>query len=237
MTVDLGRTLFSARPLAEYRAMFALTDQDLSGQLLDCPGGAASFTAEVCAAGSEATAVDVAYQHPPAELAALARSEAERGNGYLAGNASRYVWSYFHDLTGHDQARRDAAEGFARDITARPQRYLAAALPHLPFEDRSFDLVLSGHLLFTYTDRLDSAFHLQALLELVRVTRAQVRVFPLLEHTGRTDEQLLDHLRAQLAESGIDSEVRPVSYEFQRGGNQMLLLHAVENDVRQSVNA
>jgi len=64
-----------------------------------------------------------------------------------------------------------------------------------------------------------------------------VRVFPLLEHTGRTDVQLLDHLRAQLAESGIDSEVRPVSYEFQRGGNQMLLLHAVENDVRQSVNA
>jgi len=69
----------------------------------------------------------------------------------------------------------------------------------------------------TYTDRLDEAFHLQALLELVRVARAQVRIFPLLEHTGRGDPRLLQQLRRQLAERGIDSEVRPVGYEFQRG--------------------
>lgn len=224
MTVELGRTLFSSRPLAEYRAMFALTDADLTGRVLDCPGGAASFTAEIRAAGGDATAVDVAYDRAPAELAALARTEAERGNVYMAGNASRYVWKYFPDRTHHDQARREAAEVFARDITAHPQRYVAAALPSLPFGDRSFDLALSGHLLFTYTDRFDTAFHLQALLELARVARKEVRLFPLLEHTGRSDPQLLEHLRAQLAERGIDTDIRPVDYEFQRGGNQMLLL-------------
>jgi hypothetical protein len=225
VTVELGRTLFSARPLAEYRAMFALEDSDLTGRILDCPGGAASFTADLCAAGGEVTAVDVAYQNPSGELAALARSEAERGNAYMAANASRYVWSYYPDVHAHDQARRDAAERFAHDITAHPERYVAAALPSLPFTDRSFDLVLSGHLLFTYTDRLDWGFHLQSLLELVRVARAQVRVFPLLEHTGRSDPPLLDRLREQLSALGIDSEVREVGYEFQRGGKQMLVLH------------
>ena len=43
--VDIGPYLVSARSAAEYRAMFALTDDDLRGRVLDCPGGGASFTA------------------------------------------------------------------------------------------------------------------------------------------------------------------------------------------------
>lgn len=89
-------------------------------------------------------------------------------------------------------------------------------MPHLPFEDRSFDLVLSSHLLFTHTDRLDGAFHLQSLLELARLTHDKVRASPLLGHGGRADEQMVDRLRGQLAECGVDSEVRRVGYEFQR---------------------
>ncbi len=81
MTVGLGPTLFSARPLAEYRAMFALTEVDLSGQGAGLPG--------------RPVAVDVVYERAPAEVAVLARDEAERGNAYMAGNADRYVWSYF----------------------------------------------------------------------------------------------------------------------------------------------
>lgn len=104
-------------------------------------------------------------------------------------------------------------------------------LPDLPFEDRSFDLILSGHLLFTYTDRLDANFHLEALLELVRVTRSEVRVFPLLQHTSHSDSQLLDHPCSQLSASGIHTQMRPVDYEFQRGGNEMLVLTTARSAV------
>jgi hypothetical protein len=38
MSIELGRTLFSARSRAEYRAMFALTDDDLAG-CLTAPAG------------------------------------------------------------------------------------------------------------------------------------------------------------------------------------------------------
>jgi hypothetical protein len=96
---------------------------------------------------------------------------------------------------------------------------------------------LSGHLLFTYPDRLDANFHLEALLELVRVTRSQVRVFPLLQHTGQSDPQLLDYLCSQLSASGIHTQMRPVDYEFQRGGNQMLVLNTTTSAVASSDSA
>lgn len=118
MTVDLGTTLFSVRPLSVYRAMFALTDGDLTGRVLDCPGGAASFTAEVAAAGGDAVAVDPVYDRPAAELAALARDEARRGNAYTAGNAERYVWTWFSGVVAHHRARLGAAEVFAGSSTS-----------------------------------------------------------------------------------------------------------------------
>ena len=59
----IGAVLLSARSLAEYRAMFALSDVALRRRLLDCPGGAASLTAEVNAAGGDATAVGYPYLH------------------------------------------------------------------------------------------------------------------------------------------------------------------------------
>jgi 2-C-methyl-D-erythritol 2,4-cyclodiphosphate synthase len=39
--------LISSRSLAGYRAMFALTDAELSGDVLDCAAGGASFIAEL----------------------------------------------------------------------------------------------------------------------------------------------------------------------------------------------
>ncbi|WP_100501740.1 hypothetical protein [Geodermatophilus chilensis] len=51
---DIGDFLVSARSSAEYRAMFALTDADLRGRVLDCPGGGASFTAAARARGGRA---------------------------------------------------------------------------------------------------------------------------------------------------------------------------------------
>jgi hypothetical protein len=83
--------------------------------------------------------------------------------------------------------------------------------------------VLSSHFLFTYADRLDARFHVAALRELYRVARGEVRAFPLLEQGGRA---VLGLLGAVLAELDLPCCVRPVDYEFQRGGNQMLVLGA-----------
>jgi hypothetical protein len=100
-----------------------------------------------------------------------------------------------------------------------------AALPRLPFRRGRFDLVLSSHFLFTYADRLDLEFHRAALRELHRVARREVRVFPLLEQGGRPVPALLAELLGTL---DIPHRFQRVGYEFQRGGNEMLVLDATQ---------
>ena len=84
--------------------------------------------------------------------------------------------------------QRSALEIFLADRGACPQRYLAEALPCLPFPSSHFDLVLSGHLMFSYapveegglmvSDGLDLDWHHAALIELCRVSTFEVRIYP-----------------------------------------------------------
>lgn len=223
-TSAIGEMLISSRSLDEYRAMFHLTDADLARRILDCPGGAAGFTGEVHALGGDVTACDTAYfEYGPEELAVLAAAEADRGNHYVRAHSEQYEWTFFANPNAHQRIRQQAGQRFAAHIRQHPERYVAGRLPSLPFADASFDLALSSHLLFSYSDTLDHDFHVRSMGELMRVTRDELRIFPLVavgasEQYPRLDE-LLDDLRAH----GISGDVVDVDYEFQRGGNQMLV--------------
>jgi SAM-dependent methyltransferase len=223
---DIGEYLVSSRSLREYRAMFALTGEELRGRVLDCPGGGAGFAAAARAEGIDVVAVDPVYRTPPAELVRRLDAELDRGSRWAVENAGRYVWDFYGDPAGHRRERTASGRLFAGDVVAHPQRYVAAELPRLPFTDAAFDLVLSSHLLFSYADRLDRAFHLRALLELVRVCRGEVRVYPLVHHAGRGLPALVDGLLGDLAAAGLRAEVRPTRYEFQRGARELLVVPA-----------
>ncbi|WP_278266123.1 hypothetical protein [Nocardia sp. AG03] len=221
----LGEFLVSARSLAEYRAMFQLSDDDLSGRrILDCPGGAASFAAEASALGAEVTAIDPIYATAPDDLAARATPETERAVAWAHQHADRYRWDWYGGTAEHAAIRRGAAARFAQDVRSTPDRYLAGALPSLPCPDDSFDLALSSHLLFSYADRLDADFHLAALVELARVATTEARVYPLLDYTGAPLDDLIDHLRTELHDKGIQTSLRKTHYEFHHGADTMLTL-------------
>lgn len=220
---NIGDILVSSRSLAEYRAMFTLTGDDLRRRILDCPGGTASFTAEVCAAGGNVTACDPVYgQYTTIELAAMAQRESTRGNRYCRSHADDYVWTFFSDPDDHASSRDEAGSRFSDHHLAHPDRYVASALPQLPFDDEAFDLVLSSHLLFSYADRLDLSFHHDTVRELMRVAAAEVRIFPLVT-MDQTEYLHLDTLRQGLAVDGIATDIRSVDYEFQAGANAMLV--------------
>jgi hypothetical protein len=221
---DIGDYLLSARSFEEYREFFALATGDLRGSILDCPGGASEFTARACALGAAAIAVDPVYAEPPDDVARRALTELDRAEVHTAAGRDRYLWDRFGDLAGHRQVRAASAERFAEDLRRHPARYRAGSLPRLPFPERTFDLVLSSHLLFTYAPRLSLAFHLQALLELHRVARREVRVFPLLDQGGHPQPALVGDLRQALLIRRIPVQIRRVPYEFQRGGNEMLVM-------------
>jgi hypothetical protein len=220
----IGDIIVSSRPYDEYLAMFGLEEREvLAGPVLDCPGGAGPFGAAVRARGGGAVSADPAYALPPAEVVDRTRAGLEHGIRYLEENRGSYVWTFFSSLEDLRRRRAAALDEFAGDFTGPDDRYVAAALPRLPFADGAFRLVLSAYLLFAYPDHLDEADHERGLAELLRVAREEVRVFPLID-TAYVRYPPLDDLRRRLAAGGADSEVRRVDYEFQRGGNEVLVL-------------
>ena len=218
----IGDVLVSCRSFDEYRAMFALTDSDLGLALLDCPGGAAGFTAVAAAAGARVQACDPLYGWEPERLVARAAADRRRAERYVREHPGEYAWTFFAGLSDYRARRGTALAAFARDYETHRDRYVPASLPELPFADDAFDLALSSHLLFAFADRLDLDFHVAAISELTRVASQGARIFPVFA-MGSGPRLDLSPLRAKLEGHGIDTQLAGVDYQFQRGEPAMLV--------------
>lgn len=119
--------------------------------------------------------------------------------------------------------RNKALEIFADDFTNgfKEGRYRYAELPHLPFPDKFFSLVLSSNFLFLYGDRLDLDFHKTCIKELIRVSSGEVRIFPLVGLDFKP-YPYLDDILSSLDSNGIKVEIVEVPFEFQKEANQMI---------------
>lgn len=200
--------------------MFDLTE--LPESVLDCCAGGAGFTAEAAARGVDAVAVDPAYELPQAELVDTVRRSLPVTAGIVDQYADSFVWTWYGSPERKEELRLEAADRFLRDLAEAPERYVPGCLPELPFPDQRFDLVLCSHLLFTWSDKYDQEWHAAALREMVRVSRSEVRVFPLVQQGRGEPVEYLPELLAALA--GVEAEIRPVPYEFQAGADRMLVL-------------
>nr|WP_310735683.1 hypothetical protein [Paenibacillus thiaminolyticus] len=102
---------------------------------------------------------------------------------------------------------------------AGPGALWPAVLPELPFPDAAFDMTLSDHFLFMYADRLEYDFHVRTIRELMRVTREEIRIFPLADLSNRKYEHA-EYIDSQ----GWDAEEVSVPYCFQKNADTMLKL-------------
>ncbi len=149
--------------------------------ILDCPSGPSSFVAEANSMGIHAVACDPLFNAPLEELV----NRAERDIAYVIARLSEvthlYKWEYYTSVEAVRENRTRGLLGFERDYLSGIawNRYIKGELPHLPFPDRSFDLVLSAHFLFIYSDKFDYQFHPESTLELCRVSCREVRIYPL----------------------------------------------------------
>jgi len=210
------------RPFDEYVAMFALAGSDLARRILGCGDGPASFNAEATRRGCHVVSADPIYRYTPAELGSRIAVTAPVIAAQTRQNADEFVWTHFRNVDALVQGRMTAMQAFLEDLisTDHAGRYVAAAVPHLPFADRSFDLALVSHFLFLYSAQHDAAFHVAALVELRRVA-TEVRVFPLLE-LGSVPSRHLAGVTDMLEGRGLTVERVRVDYEFQKGGDEML---------------
>ena len=203
--------------------MFGLTATDLSGEILDCAGGPASFNAEASARGHRVVSCDPLYEFSAGEISARIDATFDQIVSNSEANRDRFSWHEIESPQRLGQVRMAAMRRFLDDLPTGlgEGRYRAAALPSLPFEDRAFDLALCSHFLFTYSDRLSTDFHVAAIEEMCRVAR-EARVFPLLESYGGTSP-LLEPVVSALRQCGFAVQTRLVPYAFQRGGNRLLV--------------
>ena len=223
---ELTSFAFFGRTLAEYMRFFSLDPAVLRGRaILDVAAGPSSFAAEANRAGIPVVAVDPLYGCPPAALAAHVQIDYARVLAQMRAKPELLRFKAFASIDEAEASRRSAAAGFLADYEDGflQGRYRGGALPRLPFEDRSFDLVLCAHLLFIYQRTLDYAFHLAAGRELVRVSRGEVRIHPVCGPDGRPYAELA-RLRADLEKSGIGSRVVAVDHEFFAGSDSTLIL-------------
>lgn len=225
--LNLDRVVFYGRSLAEYEKFFNLDLGAFKGRsVLDCPSGAASFAVEAAPLGIHVTAVDPFFDQSVAKLKAIGEADIEHVMDEVQKVWHLYSSGFFASIEQVRSTRLRSLSLFSQDFASGKAagRYVPALLPHLPFPDGRFDLVLSGHFLFIYDDRFSYDFHLAAVRELARVSSGQVRIFPP-RSMNREPYPQLDQLRRDLERHGITSEVHPSNYEFVKGWKDLLVLY------------
>jgi hypothetical protein len=224
----LDRIAFYGRTLSEYMRMFRIDDIDQlkKYRILDCPSGASSFVAEAHNKhGINTVGCDPLFDKDPKIL----QEQGEKDIEYVVEKVSLYPnlynWDFYSSLEELRNCRKLALNRFISDYklgTAR--RYVKAELPRLPFDDKSFDLVLSGHFLFTYAHKFEFPFILSSIKELFRVCSGDVRIYPLQMSSFKPYEGMSDLLYVLKKLYGIAWDIVPVPFEFQKGSNKMLCL-------------
>jgi len=211
------------RSKKEYMEMFNLTQEDvLNKKILGCGDGPSSFNTEVDYDGGEVVSIDPLYAYEKKEIMKRIDEVALVVMDEVKANADRFVWKSIPDLESLEYIRIEAMMEFLMDYEDGKEegRYVEAQLPDLPFEDNSFDLALSSHLLFLYSDHLDLAFHKASIEEMLRVAD-EVRIFPLLTLTNELSPHV-EPVMEYLKEKGYDVRIEKTAYEFQKGADTMM---------------
>lgn len=204
--------------------MFSLSELDLKGRIVGCGDGPASFNAEMTERGYDVISADPLYALSAATIKQRVEATFDVMMEQLRQNEDDFVWTHVPSITALGQRRMEAMHRFLADY---PQgkaegRYVDASMPNLPFPDHEFDLALSSHFLFLYSQEFDLAFHIRAIQEMLRIA-PEARIFPLLQ-VGGLPSPHVQGVVSFFKSLGFQVAIKPVDYEFQKGGNKMLRL-------------
>lgn len=223
--MQLNDVVLIGRTMDEYLRIFALTDSAKTEHILDAASGICSFTAEANALGWNVTASDRVYQFDADMIEQKCRQDLVEVIEKLEPIQARYVWDFFPDIPSLQRQREKAYTRFLRDYRQYGQdRYHSVVYPKSPFANNQFTLTLVSHFLFLYEDQLDYDFHKATLLELLRITSKEIRIFPIVNLRN----QRCIHLTQMMADPDFKDlafTIEPVDYEFLRNANEVLIIH------------
>jgi len=223
--LQLDRVVLLGRTFEEYRRYFLLQPDDLIGRkVLDVAGGVSSFCAEANNLGINVTAFDPIYSLPAEQIREQSESDLESVYRSI-GRVPTYRWGFYKNPDYMRKLRERASAIFFADYSAHPERYAEGELPRLRFHDGEFDLTLVSYLLFAYQDRFDYKFHRDSILEIMRVTRAEARIYPTVTFEAQASQYLpmlqSDPLLRQFAFTEVKTD-----FEFLVNSNSFLKVTA-----------
>jgi len=158
-------------------------------RVLDVAGGVSSFCAEANKLGINVTSFDPIYSLPPEKI--MERSEPDLESVYQAiGSVPTYRWGYYKNPQYMRELRKRSSSIFLSDCKTHPERYVAGELPRVSFADGEFDLTLVSYFLFAYQDRLGYEFHRDSILEIMRLTRDEARIYPTVTFEAQPSEYI-----------------------------------------------
>lgn len=222
MVMQLEQVVPFGRSLDEYVKMFNLTEQDLQKSILGVGDGPASFNAEGTQLGYTIKSIDPIYELTSEQIRNRFYEVVDTIIEQVKNSPDDWVWTYHRSPEGLRENRERAMSIFCEDYEQgkAANRYEIGELPQLKYHNGEYELGLCSHLLFLYSDHLDEQFHFDSICEMLRVCQ-EVRIFPLLTLMLQRSPHLNSVIKG-LEDRGYRCEIQKVSYELQRGGNEML---------------
>lgn len=223
MAFKLNSVVPWGRNLSEYRLMFQLDDRDMEKKIASFGDGPASFNYEASKLGTSVTSFDPIYEFSRQELQQRIEEVRITVMEQMKENMDNYVWTNIKSLEELENVRMSAMKLFLSDYEQgkKEKRYICHSLPErLLYKEDSFDIGLSSHFLLMYTD-LGYDFHIQAITEMLRVCK-EIRIFPIVNLDAEKTELITKVI--EYFKNDYDVEIRKTQYEFQKGGNSMLVI-------------
>lgn len=233
----LDRVAFFGRTLSEYTEMFHFEPENYRGKrVLDCASGPASFAAEANIIGVEVTACDPMYEKTVDELFPIAAHDIRLCLENKDAEINLFDRRLADEARQYAAERNKAAVNFKNDFARGKEegRYIAGSLPNLPFPDEYFNIALCSNLLFLYAskeyggilddNRFPIEFHIDAIYELLRVVREEIRIYPI-KGMNSADSPMADGVIAYLRNVGYRCELVPVKFREVAGADKMLRIY------------
>ncbi len=222
--LNLKNIVLIGRTFEEYYKMFDLDSSHKNERILDVASGVSSFCAEASAKGYNVTASDKIYTSSLLEIEQKCRQDLDVVLKQLPEIVDLYVWNFFKDIQALKAKREKAYKLFIEDFKNHgTKRYMPVEYPSSGFIDNRFTTSLVSHFLFLYENYINYDLHKKIILELLRITSKEIRIFPVVNLKGEKSS-LVDTLMHDKDFERFQISVKKVDYEFMKNGNEMMAI-------------
>lgn len=224
MSIQLEQIIPLGRRFSEYELMFELNNINNKTKIIDCGSGPSSFNFEASQRNLQVTSIDPIYQFSAKQISTQIDNTFKDMMKQVSNNRVKFVWSNFSNVEEVENHRKSAMQLFIDDYEKgkTENRYIHNQLPVLQFNDNEFDLALCSHFLFLYSENLSFEFHVESIIEMLRVA-SEVRIFPVVD-LNSNESPYLSRIIDFFKLNGYSPKLQKVDYEFQKNANKMLVI-------------